>query len=124
MELARRTGVSHGTISRLEMGNLPLDPARLGRILAFFGDAAREVLPGGADIYDHVIPVKDFGSWLRNFRMRRGIPQKDLAEALGVHKVTVCRLERHGLNPDARILKLLRRKFGLRAEPGFLSQSR
>ncbi|MFH1726442.1 MAG: helix-turn-helix transcriptional regulator [Elusimicrobiota bacterium] len=115
MELARRTGVSHGAICRLENGMVPLDPARLGRILAFFGDDAREVLPDGADIYDHVIPVKDFGSWLRNFRMRRGIPQKNLAEALGVHKVTVCRYEKHGLKPDARILKRLRRQFNLGA---------
>jgi len=59
MQLARRTGVSHGTISRLEMGKVPLDPAYLGGILVFFGDAAREVLPGGADIYDHVLPVTD-----------------------------------------------------------------
>ncbi|MFH1726451.1 MAG: helix-turn-helix transcriptional regulator [Elusimicrobiota bacterium] len=122
-ELARHTGVSHGTINRLEIGKAPLDPARLGRVLAFFGEAAREVLPGGADVYDHVIPVKDFGSWLRNFRMRRGIPQKDLAEALGIHKVTVCRYERQGLQPAARILKRLRRKFKLGAKLNFVPHS-
>lgn len=124
LELARRTGVSHGVIYRLEKGLVVPEPVRLGRILAFFGDDAREVLPDGADIYDHAIPVKDFGSWLRNFRMRRGISQKDLGEVLGVHRVTVCGYERQGLRPDARVLKRLRRKFKLGARLNFVPKSR
>ncbi|MFH1726440.1 MAG: helix-turn-helix transcriptional regulator [Elusimicrobiota bacterium] len=52
---------------------------------------------------------------MRNFRLRRGMRQKDLADALGVHKVTVCRYERNGLKPEVRILKRLKRKFELGA---------
>lgn len=115
-DLARLTGVSHNTIARMERGDVEPEPARLGRLLAYFGEDARLVLDEGADIYDAAIPPADFGSWLRNFRMRRGLRQNDLAKALGVSKVTVCRYEKQGFRPDREVLARLRRRFKLNGE--------
>ncbi|MFH1726449.1 MAG: helix-turn-helix transcriptional regulator [Elusimicrobiota bacterium] len=108
-ELAEASGVGRNTLSRLERGVTPFNPAVVGRILAQFGPEARKVF--AEDPYEHLIPTESFGAWLRNFRMRMGMRQKDLAEALGVHKVTVCRYERHGFMPDVRVLRRLKEKF-------------
>ncbi|MDD5656832.1 MAG: hypothetical protein PHF00_06210, partial [Elusimicrobia bacterium] len=40
--------------------------------------------PESKDAVDELIPVKDFGSWLRNFRVRKGLQQVELAKLLGI----------------------------------------
>jgi len=83
---------------------------------AYFGEDACGVLANGGDPFDQAIPVTDFGSWLRNFRMRRGLKQSELAKTLGVSKVTVWSYERQGSKPGPRIIKRLRRRFKLRGD--------
>ncbi|MBI5629381.1 MAG: helix-turn-helix transcriptional regulator [Elusimicrobia bacterium] len=39
-------------------------------------------------------------SGVLNFRLQRGIQQKELAEAIGVSNVTICRYERNASNPQ------------------------
>jgi len=112
-DLARLTGVSHNPISRIERGVGEADPAILGRLIAYFGEDACDVLGGDVDPYEKAIPVSNFGSWLRNFRMRRSLKQNELAKTLGVSKVTIWSYERLGSKPKPNILKKLRRRFKL-----------
>ncbi|OGR90296.1 MAG: hypothetical protein A3J74_08845 [Elusimicrobia bacterium RIFCSPHIGHO2_02_FULL_57_9] len=44
--------------------------AAVGKLLAYFGRDLHEAFPDGKDPHDLVAPVTDFGSWLRNFRVR------------------------------------------------------
>lgn len=105
-----------GTLSQLERGVCPTSLPVLGRILTFFQSAAGEAFPGPGDIFDQVIPPTDFPSWLRNFRLRRGIEQTALAKKIGVSKVTVCRYERNHSRPARVILERLRKAFKLNGE--------
>jgi len=81
--LAQSCGIGLNTLSRLERGETLFNPAIIGRILARFGPEAEKVFPKGQNPYDQLIPAGSFGDWLRNFRLRRGMRQKDLAEARG-----------------------------------------
>lgn len=72
------------------------------------------------DIYDFLIPRKDFGSWLKNFRLRRGIRQVDLARMLGIHKVSLHRYEKNVSRPS----KALSRNYWLIWRPRFVASSR
>lgn len=113
-ELARLTGVSHNLISRIERGAAASpDPAYLGRLIAFFGP---EVHAGCGDLFDQAVPVTDFASWLRNFRMRRGLLQIELAKMLGVNRVTVWSYENRGMKPRPVVLNRLKRRFELNGE--------
>lgn len=87
--------------------------SNLGRILAYFGEEAVEAFPEGCDPHDQLIPVSDFGSWLRNLRLRKGLQQVQLGKLLGVSKVSIHRYERNLSKPRARILEKLLNKFGL-----------
>ena len=115
-ELGRLTGISHGSISRLETGSAPVNIAAVGKILAFFGPNLAEVFPDGQDPRDQLLPVSDFASWLRNFRMRKGLRQVELARILRVSKVTVCRYEQNRSRPQEVILKRLKKAFKLDGE--------
>lgn len=68
------------------------------------------------DVFDFIMPVTDFASWLRNFRMRRELQQVELAKKLGVSNVTICRYERRASNPAPAILEKLRAIFKLDGE--------
>lgn len=111
MDMARLTGLGHNSIGRLERGEFQPDPARLGRILSHFVPEASELL--GPDFYERLIPADDFGGWLRNFRLRNGLRQDELARALGLHKVTVCRYEKGAAKPAAEVVKRLKRRYKL-----------
>jgi len=92
-ELAKQAQVAKNTLLRLERDETVPEDYILGRILRFFGSKTQEILPAGADIYDFFVPPTDFGSKIRNFRLRHGLQQKDLAAKLGIHKITLCRYE-------------------------------
>jgi transcriptional regulator with XRE-family HTH domain len=62
------------------------------------------------------MPVRDFASWLRNFRLRRGLEQTAVARKIGVSKVTICRYERNHSRPTAVIRGRLRKAFNLNGE--------
>lgn len=97
----------------MERGTVPLDPAIVGKILAYFAQDLCEVFQGTGEPQDQIVPVKDFGSWLRNFRLRKGLQQLDLANALGIHKVSLHRYEKGKSKPEWQVLQRLIRKYGL-----------
>ncbi len=76
VDLEKRTGVSRVTICRLERGHRVAHLELVGKLLAYFGAQAAEAFPAGSDPIDLVAPVTDFGSWLRNFRIRKGLQQQ------------------------------------------------
>jgi len=106
------TGLSHGTISRVERGSSkPIQPWILGRILPLLSSRFSEVFPHiKEDLYDHLVPPRNFAGWLRNFRLRRGLQQKELAKALGIARFTLQRYEMDLSSPRndlrSRILEL------------------
>lgn len=59
------------------------------------------------DIYDYFIPPKDFGSKLKNLRLRRNIGQKELAEQLGLNRESIRRYEKNITRPNTNILTKL-----------------
>jgi len=60
--------------------------------------------------------VTDFASWLRNFRMRRGLLQVDLAKMLGVNRVAIWSYEHRGSRPRPAVMNRLKRRFKLNGE--------
>jgi transcriptional regulator with XRE-family HTH domain len=115
-DLERRTGISHNTISRLERGGAAVNVVAVGKLMAYFGQDLAEGFPEAQDPADRLVPVSDFGSWLRNFRVKRGLHQIELARILGVSKVTVCRYERNRSRPVVEIRERLRKAFKLNGE--------
>jgi len=85
----------------------------VGKLLAYFGRDWAEAFPEAEDGADQLVPVSDFGSWLRNFRVRKGLKQVELAQILGVSTVTICRYERRRSKPQSAILQRLKKSFGL-----------
>ena len=116
LNLAKATGISHGTISRLERGRSIFNVAAVGKLLAFFRRDLSEAFQGGQDPHDQFTPVSDFASWLRNFRVRKGLQQVELARLLGMSSVSICRYERHVSEPQAAVLKRFKRVFKLNGE--------
>lgn len=116
MDLARRTGISAPTICKLERGGLRIHPEIVGKLLAYFGREAAEAFPEGEDGVDHLVPVADFGSWLRNFRARKGLQQVELAKLLGVCKASISAYEKNQTRPKDVVLKKLKKVFGIDGE--------
>lgn len=115
-DLARHLRMGSGTLSQLERGICQTSIPVLNRILTFFQESAGETFPGPGDIFDQVMPVRNFASWLRNFRLRRGLEQTEVARKIGVSKVTICRYERNHSRPHRVIVARLRKAFGLNGE--------
>ena len=93
-----------------------MNVAAVGKLLAFFGRGAAEAFLAGQDIHAQLVPVSDFASWLRNFRIRKGLQQVELAKMLGVSKVSICRYERNVSKPQDVVLKKFKRVFKLNGE--------
>lgn len=108
--------MSPNALLRIERDEGPPNDWMLGKILRCLGDKAREAFPGAQDVFDFLVPPKDFASWLRNFRMRRGLQQAELAKILKVSKVTVCHYESRYCKPRPVIQERLRRAFRLNGE--------
>jgi len=90
--------------------------AAVGTLLAYFGKDLAEAFPAGQDPHDQLVPVSDFASWLRNFRVRKGLQQVELARILGMSRVSICRYERNVSKPQAAVLKRFKRLFKLDGE--------
>jgi len=88
----------------------------VGKLLAYFGKEAAEAFPEGKEPLDYFLPVKDFGSWLRNFRVRKGLQQVELARALGVCKASLSAYEWNQTRPKDVVLKRLKKVFKLNGE--------
>lgn len=116
VDLARRTGISAPTICKLERGGATLHPEIVGKLLAYFGREAAEAFPDGKDGVDHFVPVTDFGSWLRNFRVRKGLQQVELAKLLGVSKASISAYEKSQTRPRKAVLRRLKKAFKLNGE--------
>ena len=111
--MARLAGVSPNALLRIERDEGPANDWILGRILRCLGARAKEAFPGAQDIFDFLVPPRDFAGWLRNFRLRRGLQQAELARILGIHKVSLHRYEKGVSRPDRRVLERLIREYGL-----------
>jgi transcriptional regulator with XRE-family HTH domain len=64
------------------------------------------------DIFDHLVPPKDFGSKLKNLRLKHKINQKELALKLGLNRESIRRYEKNITTPNqeiqAKIAKILK----------------
>jgi transcriptional regulator with XRE-family HTH domain len=113
-QFSQMTRLGHNTIAKIERDETTgIQPWILGRILPHFADRFNEAFPeasGGA--YDFLIPPISLGSWLRNQRMRRGLKQRKLAEALRVHAYSVIRYESDKTTPDSTVQTRLRALLG------------
>lgn len=58
-----------------------------------------------SNIFDCFIPPKDFGSKVKNLRVRENISQKELARQLGLNRETIRRYENNITRPRADILR-------------------
>jgi transcriptional regulator with XRE-family HTH domain len=116
--LATMTKLGHNTIARLEREEAKsVKPWVLGRVLPFYLARFKEAFPYAAgDAYDYLIPPKTFGDWLRNFRLRRGLRQGELAKALGVNKFTITRYESNHSIPSRDIQRRFQERYGLNGE--------
>ena len=114
-DLERRTGISRITICKLERGGPAMRLEIIGKLLAYFGKEAEDAFPEG-DPVDHVFPVSDFGLWLRNFRVRRGLQQVELANAIGVCKASISAYEMNQTRPQNVVLQRLKKVFRLDGE--------
>ena len=112
------THLGHNTIARLEReDSKSAKPWVLGRMLPFLMERFKEAFPDATgDAYDYLIPPNTFGDWLRNFRLRRGLRQGELAKALGVNKFTITRYEANQSMPNNDIRRRLQQRFGLNGE--------
>lgn len=113
-DLSRKTGLYPATITKIERGRIGLDPAFVGKILSRLSVEAAELY--GQDFYDRLIPAVDFASWLRNFRLRKGLHQSELARILGLNNVAVCRYEKGTAKPDRAVVELMKRRLKLNGE--------
>lgn len=113
VDLEKRTGVSRVTICRIERGHKVEHLELAGKLLGYFGAQAAEAFPPGTDPIDLLVPVTDFGSWLRNFRVRKGLQQAKLAEILGVSRPSISCYEANKTTPLKAVLKKLRKSFKL-----------
>lgn len=113
-DLAERTGIAKPTLCQFERGRR-MRTMIIAKLLAYFGREAADAFPEG-DPLDQVVPVSDFGSWLRNFRIRRGLRQAEIAEALGVCKASISAYEMNYTRPQAPVLMRLKKVFGLNGE--------
>jgi len=114
--LAAAAGVGPNALLNLEREDAAPKDWVVGRILRAFGEKAREAFPGARDVFDFLVPPKDFASWLRNFRLRRGLQQAELAKVLGISKVSICHYEGNFCKPRPVILERLRKAFKLNGE--------
>lgn len=114
--LAAAAGIGPNALLNLEREDAAPKEWVVGRILKAFGEKVREAFPGAKDVYDYLVPPKDFASWLRNFRLRRGLQQAELAKVLGVSKVSICHYEGNLCKPRPVILERFRRAFKLNGE--------
>jgi transcriptional regulator with XRE-family HTH domain len=117
-EFSQMTRLGHNTIAKIERGETrKVQPWVLGRILPALADRFKEAFPETAgDPYDFLIPPTTFGSWLKNFRMRRGLKLKDLARTLKVRPFTVIRYEANESKPAPEVRQNLRRAYRLNGE--------
>jgi len=108
--------LSHNTIARIERDEIKyIQPWILGRLIPPLVKRFREVFPDvHGDVYDYLIPPKTFGERLRNYRLRHGLQQKELAKILGVARFTIQRYESDRFAPKQDILCRLRDILGLR----------
>lgn len=114
--MARRTGTSPVLICKIERGDDTVHPEIVGRVLAYFGRETADAFSEGMEPVDYFIPVKNFGSWLRNFRVRKELQQDNLAEVLGVCKGSVSAYEKNQTRPKDAVRKRLKRVFKLNGE--------
>jgi len=78
-----------------------------------FASRFKEVFPeSDGNPYDFLVPPNTLGGWLRNERLRRGMPQKELARALRGHVFSVIRYEHDRTVPEPDVRLRLRNLFG------------
>lgn len=56
---------------------------------------------------------KDFGERLRNYRLRKGLSQENIAEKIGKNKATISRYEKGEILPDAKDISIICEELGI-----------
>lgn len=117
-DLSKKSRLSHNVIARLERDETrKANPWVLGRILPVLADRFKETFPEAkGDPYDFLIPPVSFGSWLKNFRLRKALRLKDLAAALGLNPYTIIRYESDQTKPEELIRERLRKIYKLNGQ--------
>lgn len=117
-EFSQMTRLGHNTIAKIERGETrKIQPWVLGRLLPALAGRFKEAFPEtDGDPYDFLIPPTTFGGWLKNFRMRRGLKLKELAQALNVRPFTVIRYEANETKPTPVVQANLRRAYHLNGQ--------
>ncbi len=118
-DLSKKTGVWESILTRVERDKIRVRhmPRLLGRLLPALQERFAVAFPEtNGDPYDFVFPPTSFGGWMRNFRTRRALKLRDLAEILSVKPFTIIRYESDVSRPEPAVRKQLRRLFGLNGE--------
>ena len=105
-ELAESAGIGTTILARYEQGKvLDITPWILQKIAKSLNIEPVELLPGleqakNKDFLDYFCPSDTWGGRLRKMRLSRNLQQKDLANMLGLHKVSICRYEKDRSKPS------------------------
>ena len=112
-EVAAASGLSFNCIRQIEANPRAPKLEKVGRLVKFYGPRIKDVFPSCGDIYQAIAPVKDFGTWLKNFRLRNCLTQHELARIWGVSWVCVSRYESNLVKPTPPLLARLKDALGL-----------
>lgn len=109
--LAKKLGVSQGTVSNWETGKGKPSEAEIGRIEKIIGQFNNPAHKGGpSSKEDATADGRAFGDWLRSARETAEMSAHELAEASGVSQVQIYNLETgRSTNPRAATRKRLER---------------
>ena len=109
-ELAESAGIGTTVLARYEQGKvIDLTPWVLQKIAKALKIDPAELLTGSGqannkDFLDYFCPSDTYGSRLRKLRLGRNLQQKELAEMIGISKVSICRYEKERSKPIKRIM--------------------
>ena len=108
-ELASSAGIGTTVLARYEQGKiLDINPWMLQKVAKSLKIDPAELFPGpeqakNKDFLDYFCPSDTWGSRLRKLRLSQNLQQKELAEMIGISKVSVCRYEKDRVNPSKKI---------------------
>jgi transcriptional regulator with XRE-family HTH domain len=111
--LAKYSGIATSVIARYEQDRiLDINPEILQKIAEILQVdpvllLPTRIQPESGQFAEFFSPYVSSGSKIRQFRIDRGIQQKDLAEALGVSRETIRRYEKNHSKPTKKIIAKL-----------------
>ena len=103
---AEHSDLAVSVLARYEQGKiLDLNPWILQKVAKSLKIDPIELLPvpvqsNNKDFLNYFCPSDTWGGRLRKMRLSRNLQQKDLANMLGLHKVSICRYEKDRSKPS------------------------